>query len=172
MEFNQVTSAEDYRAKEIYNAYCSAFPEDERRCEKQFRELFNQNHVKIFSVLEGLDDIGYFICWELSHFVFVEHFEIFSEFRSKKYGSEVLKKLYSDYSKIVLESEPEHLDETAKKRLEFYSKNGFTTIDDNYLQPPYQNGKNPVSLWLLSNFQPENTDRIREEIYDTVYCKM
>ncbi len=169
MEFIHITSAEDFRAKDIYNSYIQSFPKDERRSEKQFNSLFANGNVKVFSVLKDLQYIGYIIAWELTEFVFIEHFEIFSKFRSQKFGADVIKDLFRDYSKIILESEPETLDETAKRRIEFYKRNGFEIVETNYKQPPYDKEKNPVDLWLLANFQPEKLDWIRDEIYDVVY---
>lgn len=171
MEFIRISSATDFRAREIYHSYTQSFPEDERRNESQFHSLFHKEKAKIFSVLDDLKYIGYLIAWELTDAIFIEHFEIFSDFRSQKFGSEVIKKLFTDYSKIILESEPETLDETAKRRIEFYKKNGFKIISQDYVQPPYEERKNPVNLWLMANYQPERTDRILEEIYDVVYCK-
>ena len=107
MEYLQINSFDDYRVAEIYKSYCETFPEDERRSEQQFRHLFSNPRVKVFSVLKDLKNIGYLISWELTNFVFIEHFEIFSEFRSLKYGSEIISHLYKNYSHIVLEAEPE-----------------------------------------------------------------
>ncbi len=170
MEYLHITSFDDYRVEEIYKSYCETFPEDERRSEQQFRQLFSHPRVKVFSVLEDLKNIGYLITWELTNFVFIEHFEIFSEFRSLKYGSEIIGHLYKNYSHIVLEAEPANQDETAARRLSFYERNGFMVIDENYVQPCYAPDKNSLSLWLLANWQPEKTDWIKEEIYDVVYC--
>ena len=171
MEFIQINSAEDFRAKEIYKSYTTSFPEDERRSESQFNCLFTNPKVKVFSVLHNLEYIGYLIGWELSRFVFIEHFEIFSEFRSQKFGSEVIRDLFRDYSKIVLETEPENLNEDAKRRIAFYEKNGFKVIDKEYVQPPYECGKNPINLWLFANYYPDNMEIVREEIFDVVYCR-
>ncbi len=170
MEFHQISSAEDFRALKIHEAYCSTFPVDERRNENQFQQLFSNKKALVFSLVNGIDNIGYLIGWDMSHFIFVEHFEVFPQYRNQKFGSEILKELYRKYSKIILESEPENLNEIAKRRINFYQKNGFTTLKEDYFQPSYENGKNPVQLWLLGNFQPENLDRIQEEIYDIVYC--
>ncbi|WP_332023798.1 GNAT family N-acetyltransferase [Kaistella sp.] len=170
MEYLQITSFDDYRVQEIYKSYCETFPEDERRSEQQFRHLFSNPRVKVFSVLKDLKNIGYLISWELTNFVFIEHFEIFSEFRSLKYGSEIISHLYKNYSHIVLEAEPEDQDENAARRISFYEKNGFMVIDENYVQPCYDPEKNSLNLWLLANWQPEKTDWIKEEIYDVVYC--
>ena len=151
MEYLQIPSFDDYRVQEIYQSYCETFPEDERRSEQQFRSLFSNPRVKVFSVLEELKNIGYMISWELTNFVFIENFEIFSEFRSLKYGSEIINDLYRNYSHIVLEAEPENLDENAGRRIDFYQKNGFVVIDENYVQPCYSPEKkkesNPKTIW-------------------------
>ncbi|MGV8915210.1 MAG: N-acetyltransferase [Kaistella sp.] len=170
MEYLQINSFEDFRAVEIYKSYCETFPEDERRGEKQFRSLFTNPKVKVWSVLKDLQNIGYLISWELTNFIFIEHFEIFSEFRSLKYGSVIIQDLFKNYSHIVLESEPETLDDIAKRRIGFYERNGFQIIDKNYEQPAYEPGKNKLDLWLLANWQPENLQHVKEEIYDVVYC--
>lgn len=169
MEFIQVISPEDFRTVEIYSSYCTTFPECERRSEVQFQDLFSKENVKVYSVLDDLKTVGYIIIWELSDGVFVEHFEIFSEFRSMKYGTEIISKLFRDYSNIILEAEPENLNEDSKRRIAFYQKNGFAVIDANYMQPSYGDGKQSLNLWLLCNWKPENVLRIKEEIYDTVY---
>lgn len=172
MEFLQITDATDYRATEIYNSYSAAFPDDERRSEVQFNQLFKKPNVKVFSVLQDLESVGYIIGWELSQCVFLEHFEIFSSFRSQKFGTEAIKTLFQNYSKILLEAEPERLDENAARRIEFYRRNGFEVIDENYCQPAYSKEKSPVKLWLLANYQPDHLSSLIEEINDVVYCRL
>ena len=170
MEYLQIPSFDDYRAQNIFESYNTTFPEDERRSEQQFRALFSNPKVKVFSVLKDLQDIGYLVVWELTNFVFVEHFEIFSEFRSLKYGSEIVSNLFKDYTHIVLEAEPASENVDAERRISFYEKNGFLVIDDSYVQPCYDPEKQSLNLWLLANWKPEKTDWIKEEIYDVVYC--
>jgi len=169
MEFLQITSPDDYRVQEIYSSYTSTFPEEERRDWYQFVGLFTHPKAKIISVLHEAHNIGYFIMWELSHHVFVEHFEVFSSFRNQKFGSQITGYLFKNYPRIILEIEPEHLGDDAKRRYAFYQKNGFNLIDEMYVQPSYGEGKKPVELWLLANYSPENLKDIKEEIYDIVY---
>lgn len=169
MEFLQITSSEDYRVEEIYKAYCSTFPEDERRDRDKLSTLFLHPKVKIISVLHESVNIGYLILWELSTYTFVEHFEVFEEFRSQKLGSFITKYLFENYPRIILEIEPEHSGKDAARRYAFYQKNGFHLIDEMYVQPSYGKGKKPLNLWLLSNYTPENLKEIRDEIYDVVY---
>lgn len=169
MEYLEIAAFDDYRVEAIYFSYCTTFPEDERRNQKQFNALFNHPKAKIFSVLNDLNTIGYLVVWELSHFAFVEHFEIFEEHRSKKYGSEIIGDLAKKYAHLILEVEPEHFSDDAKRRIGFYEKNGLEVIDKDYIQPSYDVGKNSLSLWLMANWQPEQKEQIKEEIYDIVY---
>jgi ribosomal protein S18 acetylase RimI-like enzyme len=169
MEFNQITSQDDYRIEQIYNSYTTSFPEDERRDWAKFVQLFAHSNVKFFSVSNERENVGYITLWELSTFTFVEHFEVFIEFRNQQLGSKIINHLKENYTKIILEIEPEHLNEDAKRRFSFYQKNGFCLIDDMYIQPSYGEGKNKLELWLLANFQPLNINEAKDEIYDIVY---
>ncbi len=171
MEFLPINSIDDFRTTQIFKSYCNSFPEKERRSKKQFNQLFQTEKSKIFAIIVDLNFVGYIIVWELSKFVFLEHFEIFPEYRNQKYGAEVLEKLFHDYSKIVLESEPENLNELAQRRIGFYKRNGFTIVDEQYVQPPYDSSKNALNLFLLSNFPAENIEILKEEIYNEVYYK-
>ena len=169
MEFLPITSADDYRVQEIYDSYCGTFPEDERRDLNKFTSLFINQNVKIISVLHESKNIGYLIIWELSNFIFVEHFEVFTEFRNQKLGSYVTNYLFENYPRIILEIEPEHLGDDAKRRYSFYQKKGFKLIDEMYVQPSYGEEKNPLKLWLLANYLPEHLSEVKDEIYDVVY---
>lgn len=169
MEFLPITSPEDYRVEEIYASYCSTFPEDERRDRKKFTALFSHPNAKIISVLHEAKNIGYLIIWELSNYTFVEHFEVFTAFRSQQLGSSITSYLFKNYPRIVLEIEPDHLGDDAKRRYAFYQKNGFRLIDEMYVQPSYGEGKKSLHLWLLANYSPENLKEIKNEIYDVVY---
>jgi len=169
MEFLQITSPEDYRVEQIYSSYCTTFCEDERRDWEKLVPLFTNPKVKIISVLHESKNIGYLILWELSTYTFVEHFEVFEEFRNQKLGSHITKYLFENYPRIILEIEPEHVNENAARRYAFYQRNGFCLIDEMYVQPSYGKGKRPLNLWLLSNYTPENVKDIKDEIYDIVY---
>ncbi|WP_417427636.1 GNAT family N-acetyltransferase [Halpernia sp.] len=171
MEFIQIKNFEDFRVKNIYENYCNTFPELERRSEKQFRQLFKNENVKVLSLLNELKFIGYLIIWELQGFVFLEHFEVFESYRNQKFGEEILKELERDYFKIILETEKENFNENAKRRITFYLKNGFHQISDSYVQPSYGDGKTNLELLLFANWEVENLDLIIENIYDVVYRK-
>lgn len=169
MEFLPITSAEDHRVQEIYTSYTTTFPVDEQRDKEQFAGLFSNPKVRFMSVVHESEAVGYLILWELSSFVFVEHFEVFEAFRSKKLGSHIMAHLLETYPRIILEIEPEDLGEDAKRRHSFYQRNGFSLVDSTYIQPSYGEGKQSLHLWLLANYSPENIEDLKSEICDTVY---
>ncbi|MFS4432151.1 GNAT family N-acetyltransferase [Chryseobacterium sp. S90] len=169
MEFLPITTAEDHRVQEIYTSYTTTFPVDEQRDKEQFTSLFSNPQVKFMSVIHESEAIGYLILWELSNFVFVEHFEVFEAFRSKKLGSHIINHISENYPGVILEIEPADLSEDAARRYSFYQRNDFSLIDDTHIQPSYGEGKKSLKLWLLANYTPENMEEAKKEIYDIVY---
>ena len=165
MRFIQLFDSTDSFVKTIFSVYCQTFPENERRSKTQFENLFKQEKVSIFSILNNSDFIGYFIIWELDGFAFLEHFEIFEEFRNQNYGSKVLKKITENYSEIILETEPKNLSKIAGKRIHFYERNDFHEISNSYVQPSYGEGKTSLELLLFANFLAENLEKIIVNIY-------
>lgn len=171
MKFIEITDFKNYLVKPIFTAYCETFPENERRSEAQFESLFHNGNTKVFSILNQSKSIGYLIIWELKNFAFLEHFEIFENFRNQNFGAEVLQKIIKIYPNIILETETSSTNKMAERRIAFYQKNGFRKISDFYMQPSYGEGKESIELLLFANFSPENLERIIENIYKVVYGK-
>ena len=168
MNFN-IINADDSLAHEIYHSYCTSFPEDERRGEAQFWDLFDNEYAQIVSIVKEEKNIGYLILWELSEFVFVEHFEIFSQFRGQNFGSEVLTQLIQKHGELILETEPVELNTIAERRVKFYERNGFSILKKDYIQPSYGDGKNALNLFLMGTFSPEDLEKSIAEIYEIIY---
>ena len=157
-------------SNEIFQSYCSAFPENERRDEEQFSALFSNPQVQVLTINRDNISCGYLILWQLSEYLFIEHLEIYPQFRVQKIGSKVLHKLQNLYPIIILESEPDFLNESAQKRMDFYKKNGFKILDKNYIQPAYSSEKESINLFLMSNISPrQNLDSTIKEIHKMVY---
>lgn len=153
----------------IFAAYESTFPEDERRDESQFLALLDNPDSFIFSVKNDENQIGYVILWKLETCYYLEHFEVFEEFRNLKLGSQILSELKEKFGNIVLESEPSHLDEMPERRINFYLRNGFSIISEDYIQPSYGPGKNSMNLFVLSNFSMTNVEDLQNELHTKVY---
>lgn len=153
----------------IFSRYEKTFPENERRSKEQFLDLAENPNAYVFLIKNEDETIGYCVIWELSSFYFLEHFEVFEEFRNQKFGEKILESLQEKFEKIVLETEPNSLSEIAERRLRFYQRNGFKIIEKNYLQPSYGEGKSSVNLFLMANFLPEDLGNSIEEIHEMVY---
>lgn len=153
----------------IFAAYESTFPIDERRDETQFLALLENPDSFIFAVKNETNQVGYVILWKLQDCFYLEHFEVFEEFRNLKLGSQILAELKEKFGNIVLESEPSHLDEMADRRINFYLRNGFSIISEDYIQPSYGLGKNSINLFVLSNFEVFNVFYIEQELHSKVY---
>lgn len=167
MLFEKLTSQEN--KEKIYNSYCSSFPEDERRNEKDFWDLFNNPNTEILFIFNEENFIGYLIIWKFPQFIFIEHFEVFEEFRGQKLGSKILETLHKKHQNIILETEPAILNQIAERRVNFYQRNGYSILKKNYIQPKYSEEKNNLELWLMGTFVPENLEQSISEIYKIVY---
>lgn len=153
----------------LFSAYEKTFPADERRDENQFLSLIEKPNCYIFGVKNEDDLAGYVILWKCENFHFLEHFEVFEEFRNLKLGSQILAELMEKFGNLILESEPSDLNEMAERRINFYERNGFSIISEDYIQPSYGEGKNSLKLFLMSNFEVENLEKTIEEIHALVY---
>lgn len=159
------------KISKIFYAYEKTFPENERRDKEQFLDLAENPDVFIFNAKNEDEAVGYVVLWELGGFYFLEHFEVFEEFRSQKFGERILDALKEKFEKIILETEPDFLSEIAARRVSFYQRNGFDIVEKNYLQPSYGEGKTSLHLFLMANFLPENLEQNIENIYKVVYQK-
>ncbi|RYU93799.1 GNAT family N-acetyltransferase [Emticicia agri] len=152
----------------IYKQYCQTFPIDERRNAEQFYQLFCNEHTRIFGIDANENAMGYFVTWPMSNFLFVEFFEIYQIFRSTGLGARALEELKKQYKVLVLETEPPAMGSIAKKRIEFYERNGFYIADPDYIQPAYDATKNSINLYLMATDAIE-VNAVKTEIYRKVY---
>ena len=159
------------KISKIFSRYEKTFPENERRDKEQFLDLAEAPDAFVFLIKNEDETIGYSVIWELKDFYFLEHFEVFEEFRNQKFGEQILEALKEKFDKIVLETEPDFLSEIAARRVRFYQRNGFEIINKDYIQPSYGEGKSSLHLFLMANFLIENLENSIQEIYAVVYQK-
>ena len=169
MIFNIVSHNNRPLIERIFQSYASTFPENERRDWANFNDLLRNKQASILEIIENKQSIGYIVIWKILDFTFVEHFEVFEQFRNKNFGTSILTQLKETYKYIILEIEPPSLNDIALRRLNFYLRNKFYIIDNNYIQPSYGEGKEPIPLCLMANFTPINIYEIRSHIYSIVY---
>jgi|DewCreStandDraft_4_1066084.scaffolds.fasta_scaffold55214_2 GNAT superfamily N-acetyltransferase len=155
--------------KEIYE---KSFPSDERR---HFENLTHQLKNKLFYpnfILSDGNISGLFFYWDFKEFRYLEHFAVDEKLRGNGIGRKVMIDFIdkSQYSVLLEAEKPES--ELSIKRLRFYTGLGFDVVDYKYVQPPYEKGKNPVEMYLLSTPKINDTLRLSDfvgKIYQNVY---
>ena len=116
--------------------------------------------------------LGLLTTWHFEEFIYIEHFAIAPNLRSKGYGTEAIKAFIREHNKpIVLEAEPP-TDEFSTRRINFYERCGLTLYDFPYIQPAYTPTSNPVELRLMGTLNisitplPIISDTLHREVYE------
>ncbi len=153
----------------FWNLYTTTFPLEERRNIDNQKKLFENPQYNADPVYFNNEWAGFISWWNFKEFIYIEHFAIDSIFRNKGIGESLLKSFTKKYHTIVLEVEyPE--DELSKRRVGFYERLGFRLLDNEYLQPAYDDTKQPVPLKIM--IFPGNSNLEFETIRDTLYKKV
>lgn len=157
----------------VYKIMSESFPVDERRT---FDEQIGLLTNPLFEILVWKDgdfgDVkGFISTYRLEGFCFVEHFAVSEKYRNEGIGRSVLKKLLEKQEKVCLEVEPPET-EQARRRIEFYRRNGFYTNEYPYMQPPISKGTKPIPLIIMTTggvIDEREFLRIKNELYGKVY---
>ena len=153
----------------IYSEMEKNFVREEIRDYCSAKKITTEEGYSIYHVADGDTRVGFMTVWELSGFLFLEHFVTYEPFRNKGYGAAALNLLKEKSPLIILEAEPPR-EVIQRRRIGFYKRNGFSENDFTYIQPPYRKGDTGVELILMS--YPEklkNAKAYVKEIYQTVY---
>ena len=168
MKFKKINQ-DSKEFKEIWKIYEYSFPKDERRTLEKQTQTFKKTEYKLFAVYEA-ELIGFIAIWEFEEFRFIEHIAIKKEQRNKGLGTKLMKE-FLDSKIVVLEVERPNT-EIDKRRIEFYKRLGFKLNTYDYIQPPYEEGKNPVPLYLMTHpkeITEQEFSKMKEKLFKTVY---
>lgn len=156
----------------IGQLYEQAFPAHERRPWNEQLHLIKTGRLYADSITLNEDFAGFIFYWQLTDFVFIEHFAIAENVRGKGMGSKIVQQFKDRFDTIVLETEPLGISADASRRITFYEKAGFVLFDEAYMQPPYVQGGSWFPMRLLYH-KPDNRnisfDQVKREIYAEVY---
>lgn len=157
---------------QMYEILENSFPKTERRSRKGHLSEFNDPLFRSL-VLEDGRIQGFMNYWEMSEFIYLEHFAIAKELRGRGIGSRLMNELCSSIQNrlIVLEVEPEQKSDIADRRIKFYERLGFVLNEYPYLQPPYENTA-PLPLAIMSSerkLEPSEFVKIKNALYRNVY---
>lgn len=173
IEIEHITTEDSLYYDDMERLLTTSFPAEKYRDLKELREL--ADHTPNFYchiILEGTTSIGLLNYWDLGGFYYIEHFVIDPNRRNEGYGRKLLEFLTRFLEKpIVLEVE-HPTDDMARRRINFYRRQGYTLWEEAYFQPPYKNGYNELPMYLMvqGDLKPEQDfDIVKRQIHRIVY---
>lgn len=165
------TDTPEYRFME--ELLTAAFPPEEYRDLAELRELTRGREIFHNNlVCDDETPVGLVTFWDFGDFHYVEHFATLPAVRNRGCGGRVLDLLRERLpTPLVLEAELP-ADETARRRIAFYERQGFRVWKRDYRQPPYRPGDGFLPMHLLFRGAPEFEERfdaVRDRIHGEVY---
>ena len=149
-----------------------SFPENERRPFAEQRALLRNPVYKIYGLREGQAVVAFAAVYQFDAFVFIEHLAVAPSHRNQGLGALILQELSkSSKERICLEVEPPEA-EIAKRRIDFYQRNGFSLCPYPYVQPSISAGRAPVPLQIMSTkgvLSEAEFEAVRKTLYERVY---
>lgn len=175
IHLTRITQSDDIRLKQLISLYEEAFPPEERRAIGQLSHLIDHNEAMFLNAIECDGDLaGLFIYWEMGSFYYLEHLAVFAHLRNKKIGEQVLDFAAHALPGVrLLEVEPAD-NEMATRRINYYKRNGYEVLTQDYIQPSYATAEDACALWIMGNEKPlhleQHIERIKTEIYRKNIC--
>lgn len=150
----------------------TSFPKEERRdMELQRINTDCKSNFHCNLIMNDEHPIGLITIWDFKTFQYIEHFAIDKKYRNNGYGKIVLNRIKETIDvPLILEVE-EPTDETSKRRIEFYQRNGFILQNYPYLQPPYRKGDEWFPLKLMTCGEIDMVTMF-EEVKRTIYTQV
>lgn len=170
---SQLQLADAAKFDEIYRLLQSSFPDDEYRPYDAQKEVFSDPRYHVY-ILPGENDTirAMITIWQFDDFAFIEHFAVSPKCRNQGLGAQILQEVLQVLScPVCLEVELPQT-ELARRRIAFYTRNGFFLNDYPYTQPPYSKEKHPIDLLVMTSggkISPERFETIRQTLWDAVY---
>ncbi len=173
IRFQPISTSDVQHYKFMEELLVDAFPPEEYRQLENLREYTDRTgnfHNNI--IFDGDTPLGLLTYWDFDSFYYVEHFAINPALRNGGYGKRTLECLLNQVDRPVVLEVEHPTDEMAKRRIEFYQRQGFRLWTQDYKQPPYKPGDNflPMYLMVYGNLEPEKDfETVKAKIYSEVY---
>lgn len=175
LELVDITDPLDSVLDKIKSLYIASFPEDERRPWDNIIFMI-ENHSPFFRMRAILDSnadfYGFLTSWNLPVALYIEHFAIDKNARSKGVGGIIISDIVESSLPlpVVVEVELPENNSEAARRISFYERNGFKAMSDfPYFQPPYRKDLESVPLMLMTSSPLEDPKSFVIMLHTFVY---
>lgn len=156
----------------VYAIMEASFPETEFRPMEEQYALFADPAYRIFTCRREGKIAGFFAVWDFPEVLYIEHFAVDGRLRGGGIGAAMIGELRALCDKaICLEVEPPE-NETAKRRIGFYERNGFFLNPYPYMQPPISAGRDAIPLLIMTGdgcIDKATFEKIKQLLYTRVY---
>lgn len=151
--------------------YLESFPPEERRPWQMILSPESQYGPKLQLIIVDDQFAGMVTTWHFDQFIYIEHLAVNPKVRGRGIGAELLSVLSAQVGKpIVLEVElPNEAEPMTIRRINFYTRNGFTLLDYDYIQPPYSPELSEVPLKLMTTEPALDPKLITRTLHTQVY---
>lgn len=148
MHLERITSENHPMYKKAMELYHKSFPWHEQRENSSQDDILGNEAYHFDLVYDGVTFVGEVLYWEIADFLYIEHFCILPEMRSRGYGEKVLSILQE--KPLILEIDPPQ-DEISIRRKGFYQRCGFTANTFSHVHPPYHKDTEGHALVVMSS---------------------
>lgn len=159
IECARLTTENDFLFAESWRLYESAFPVEERRSLRcHIAAMTSAPDFYCYALHNDEGFVGILFYWLFGDCVYIEHLAIDAAKRGQGLGAAALRVAQQHRLPVILEIEPVQ-DEKTARRLRFYERAGYHCLPFEHYQLPYQRGKKPLRLVLLSYPEPANAQQ-------------
>lgn len=172
MNIKKILNPNTQKFRNFWEIYVNSFDPNERRSQDSQIKLLNNKLYKLFIALEENQSVGFLAAWEFDKVVYIEHFAITEKLRNKGIGTALLMDYLAQKNKLIILEVDRPENEIAKRRIVFYERLGFRLNIYDYIQPPYEQDKQVVPMFLMTFPREINNDEfleIRSLFYRLVY---
>ena len=155
IRLQRITTADTDLYSYMEKLMTQSFPSEEYRELEELRKYTDtKTHFYNNIIFHNNTPVGLITYWDFGHFYYIEHFAIDPAQRNGGYGKSVLNHLCQLLKHpIVLEVEiPE--EEMAKRRINFYQRQGFSLWEKPYQQPELERKKSYIHKSLFAKPWP------------------
>jgi len=161
MRFERITSPAHPMYERALALYQISFPSHEQRQLPSQEKILSDTAYHFTLIYDGEAFVGIILFWETEDFLYVEHFCIVPELRSRGYGRMALDHLAGKGNLILLEIDPP-VDDIALRRKGFYERSGFVENPYPHVHPPYHRENKGHELTIMSCPRPVHSFECRK----------
>lgn len=164
--------------EQIYDVYCDAFPEEERKSIEHLKALLSRGQYRLILMLDHTDwykedeiIVGFAMLYvsDVNQFSWLDYIVIDPKIQSKGYGSKLLLYLKETFKLLLFEVEiPDGMDSNRERRIKYYEKLGAIRLNWEYYLPTPTGGLK-MFLYALGEEETYLDEGIKAKMHEALH---